>query len=222
MPEDEALVDQYLLNGHFQKAAELLDQLATRHTQNGHHDLAKECTSKSNILKGMDGPPEEYYKDDMRLSIFSFWDLIDDLVSKISTNFAGAKRLPRTSEIQDEEFLLVTKPRSMEDIQEENTRLVQMLQQYQERLQHLEVAQEENQLLRSSIIQFKQEFAKRKQQNLFQSIKLHQSKSGEEDRRLRDLEMKNRDLENELDALRTENRILMDENQRLRDMQSDK
>eukprot|EP00835_Amoeboradix_gromovi_P005243 NODE_476_length_7980_cov_0.328258.p2 type:complete len:220 gc:universal NODE_476_length_7980_cov_0.328258:1139-1798(+) len=206
--EGEALVDQYLLNGQFQKAAQQLEELAVKYAESNQIELSKECQQKANILKGMDRdhPPEEYYKDDhdLSLSMYSFWDMIDDLVGKIKINFQNRK--PELNETQDEEFLLVTKPHTIEDLLEENARLLQTIHQYQERLESLEVAQEENQLLRSSIIQFKQEFVKRKQQNLFQSIKLHKhSKSSfEEEPRIKELENKIRELEAHVQKIETD------------------
>ena len=210
MENAEALVDQYLLNGQFQKAAQQLDDLSQRYADANQMDLSRECAQKANILKNMENPPEEYYKDDqdLSLSIYSFWDVIDDLVGKIKTNFSNKK--PRSMEIQDEEFLLVSKPHTMEDLLEENNRLLQTIRQYQERLQTLEVAQEENQLLRSSIIQFKQEFAKRKQQNLFQSIKSHKQKSSfEEESKVAELQRKINELENQVQHLESENKELV-------------
>ena len=210
MESEEALVDQYLLNGQFQKAAEQLDELADKYAVNNQMELSKECTQKANILKGMEHPPEEYYKDDhdLNLSMYSFWDMIDDLVGKIKTNFKGKRYSP---EIQDEEFLLVTKPHTIEDLTEENARLLQTIHQYQDRLNMLEVAQEENQLLRSSIIQFKQEFAKRKQQNLFQSIRSHRhtKSSFEEEPRIKELESKVKELEDKLKLVTLENEQLV-------------
>eukprot|EP00834_Sanchytrium_tribonematis_P000559 NODE_10_length_61504_cov_0.956502.p31 type:complete len:220 gc:universal NODE_10_length_61504_cov_0.956502:44415-43756(-) len=207
MESAENLVDQYLLNGQFQKAADQLEELSAKYAANNQPELAEESQTKANILKGMDNPPEEFYKDDLHMSIYSFWDVIDDLVGKVATNFKNKKKTAHATEIQDEEFLMVSKPHTIEDLQEENSRLVQAIHQYQERLQLLELAQEENQLLRSSIIQFKQEFTKRKQQNLFQSIKMHkQSKSSfEEDSRVKELESKIIDLQSELERMRLEN-----------------
>ena len=116
--------------------------MVKKHSPMDNYLLNDKVQIKVNTLKELD-PFEEYYSKEI-----SFWDILNNLFNKLTYKSTDSSSL-----VEDNEFFIVNKPQTIEDLQQENELLIQTIHQYKDRINSLELKQEENQLLRSSLIQ---------------------------------------------------------------------